>query len=224
MNNLGARGAWWRLAATVAAVACSPSSDEVSRIVVMPGSVLVAVGDTVLLRAEVRDRLDHATGAVPEAWASADSAVATVSPGGVVMAHGKGTTAITASLGHHVGNAAIDVVAESADLPSLSRDVQPILSANCALSGRHVGPMPSGGLNLVEGATFESTVNVAAAEFSSAIRVVPYYPHFSFLLRELQREARGIPPNMPHVHRDVAFTQEEMHVIRAWIRAGARNN
>lgn len=217
-------GASWRLAATLAAAACTPSSDEVSRVVILPRSALVAVGDTVLLHAEVRDRLDHATGAAPETWASANSAVATVSPGGVVVARGKGTTAITASLADHVGSAAVDVVAESADLPSLSRDVQPILSAKCAQSGCHVGPAPTGGMNLADGATFESTVNVAAAEFSHLTRVVSYHPDLSFLLRELQREAREIPPNIPHVHRDVAFTQEEMDVIRAWIRAGARNN
>ena len=64
---------------------------------------------------------------------------------------------------------------------SLSADVQPIFTGNCALSGCHAGATPVQGQNLSSGQAFSNIVNVQSNE-SSLLRVAPGDPDASYLV------------------------------------------
>ncbi len=83
----------------VSAVAVSPAADT-----------LVARGDTVRLRAEASDANGHAVAGAEFAWASGDTAVATVDATGLATAAGNGTVTITATSGGASGSASLTVV------------------------------------------------------------------------------------------------------------------
>ena len=108
---------------------------------------------------------------------------------------------------------------------SLSRDVQPIFTANCALSGCHAGTAPVLGQNLSAGLAYASIVNVPAQEAPGYFRVRPLLPDSSYLVHKVEgtpgelggsggRMPLGAPP----------LSAAEIATIRAWIAAGAPNN
>ncbi|WP_420636979.1 Ig-like domain-containing protein [Candidatus Palauibacter sp.] len=70
---------------------------------------LTALGDTVRLRAEVRDQLGRIMNGMVVSWSSGDAAVATVDTSGLVTAAGNGATAIAATAGEASGNATVTV-------------------------------------------------------------------------------------------------------------------
>ena len=110
-------------------------------------------------------------------------------------------------------------------MPALSTAVQPILTANCALSGCHAGTAPEEGMNLSSGQTFSNTVNVAAQQVSSLVRVCPGAPDLSYLVHKLQgtqATVGGSGSRMPL--GATPLSQTEMIVIRMWITTGAANN
>lgn len=90
-----------------------PKGATLDRVVVSPGQLTVAVGDTALLAAE-----GHFTDGTIEpltssaAWSSSDATVATVDPGGMVTAEGPGTAIISAVFEELTGTATV-VVTES---------------------------------------------------------------------------------------------------------------
>jgi len=111
------------------------------------------------------------------------------------------------------------------DSVSLSRDVQPIFSANCALSGCHAGSAPVLGQNLSSGLAYGSIVEVPAQEAPGYFRVRPFFPDSSYLVHKIEgtpealggfgaRMPLGAPP----------LTEEDIATIRSWIAAGAPNN
>ena len=108
---------------------------------------------------------------------------------------------------------------------SLSADVQPIFTGNCALSGCHAAPSPVEGMNLASGQTFSSIVNVRSNE-SSLLRVAPGEPDNSYLVHKIQgtqvTEGGGCCDRMPLERLPLSAAQIE--TIRSWIAAGAENN
>ncbi len=68
---------------------------------------LTALGETVQLRAEVRDQNGQAMAGASLVWASSTTAVATVSASGLVTAAGNGTATITATAGGLSGTATV---------------------------------------------------------------------------------------------------------------------
>ena len=109
--------------------------------------------------------------------------------------------------------------------PTLSADVQPILTANCALSGCHVGSDPQEGQNLSAGQTFSNVVNVASNELPTMDRVEPGQPDSSYLVHKIQGthlQVGGSGDRMPLARSPLS--QTEIDVIRAWIQAGAMAN
>ena len=109
--------------------------------------------------------------------------------------------------------------------PTLSADVQPILTANCALSGCHVGSDPQEGQNLSAGQTFSNVVNVASNELPTMDRVEPGQPDSSYLVHKIQGthlQVGGSGDRMPLARSPLS--QAEIDVIRAWIQAGAMSN
>ncbi|HEX9730177.1 MAG TPA: hypothetical protein VGA37_16905 [Gemmatimonadales bacterium] len=108
----------------------------------------------------------------------------------------------------------------------LSADVQPILTANCALSGCHAaaGGGPAQGLNLSDGLAYAGLVDVDAVE-APMKRVRPFQPDSSYLLHKLNGTAGtvgGIDTRMPLGRAPLSAAQ--IGIIRAWIQDGAQNN
>ena len=107
--------------ATVAwAVACGdggteppappPDPPRPTTVTVTPATAeLASLGETVQLRAEVRDQNGQAMAGASATWASSSASVATVSAAGLVTAAGNGTATITAMAGGVSGTATVTV-------------------------------------------------------------------------------------------------------------------
>lgn len=109
--------------------------------------------------------------------------------------------------------------------PTLSEDVQPILTANCAFSGCHAGASPAQGMSLAAGQTFANTVNVPANQLQTMDRIEPNDPTQSYLVRKIegtQAAAGGSGSRMPL--NAGALSQSDITTIREWVTAGAQNN
>ena len=72
-------------------------------------AALTAVGETVQLRAEVRDQNGQVMAGGAVAWTSSDASVAAVDPSGVVTAVSNGAATVTATAGSVSGSAAVTV-------------------------------------------------------------------------------------------------------------------
>jgi len=108
---------------------------------------------------------------------------------------------------------------------TLSGDVQPIFTANCAFSDCHAGPDAVLGQNLSEGQAYGSIVNVTSQEAPSLKRVLPDFPDSSYLVHKIQGTqgtVGGSGGRMPL--GGTPLTDEQIATIRAWITAGAPNN
>ena len=102
--------------------------------------------------------------------------------------------------------------------------VQPILTANCALSGCHAGASPAQGMNLSLGQAFANIVNVPSNE-SGLLRVKPSEPDSSYLVHKIQgtqSTVGGSGGRMPLGR--AALSQAQIDIIRQWIADGAPNN
>jgi alpha-tubulin suppressor-like RCC1 family protein len=110
-----------RLVATIAAVAAvvldsscaepvTPPSAPIHRIEVSPQRGAIVLGATLQLTATLFDSAGRVIHGGSIAWASVDSAVATVSAQGVVFGVGLGTTTIAGRVDHDTAAAIVDVV------------------------------------------------------------------------------------------------------------------
>ena len=108
---------------------------------------------------------------------------------------------------------------------TLSGDVQPILTTNCALSGCHAGTSPQEGQNLSAGQTFSNVVNVPSNELPTMRRVQPNQPDSSYLVHKIQGthvSVGGTGDRMPQGR--TPLSQSDINVIREWIQNGATAN
>ncbi len=114
---------------------------------------------------------------------------------------------------------------DGGDEVTLSQDVQPIFTGNCALTGCHAGSDPKEGMSLGEGLAFSNVVNVAARQLLSMNRVTPNQPDNSYLVHKVQdthMAAGGSGSRMPE--GQPPLSQSDIDLIRAWIQAGALPN
>jgi hypothetical protein len=114
---------------------------------------------------------------------------------------------------------------DGGDEVTLSGDVQPIFTGNCALTGCHAGSDPQEGMSLGEGLAFSNVVNVAARQLLSMNRVTPNQPDNSYLVHKVQdthMAAGGSGSRMPE--GQPPLSQSDIDLIRAWIQAGAQPN
>jgi mono/diheme cytochrome c family protein len=119
----------------------------------------------------------------------------------------------------------IGTVLPPADTVTLSGDVQPIFTANCAFSGCHAGNTPALGQNLSAGQAYGSIVNVPSQEAPDLFRVHPSFPDSSYLVHKIQGtqgSVGGSGGRMPL--GGAALSADDIATIRAWISAGALNN
>ena len=100
-----------------------PDPPRATTVTVSPTTAELDVGETVQLRAEVRDQNSNVMVGAVVIWTSSTGSVATVDASGQVTGVGEGTATITASSGSAQGTAAITVV--SVPEPVASVEVSP---------------------------------------------------------------------------------------------------
>ena len=100
-----------------------PDPPRATTVTVSPTTAELDVGETVQLRAEVRDQNSNVMVGAVVIWTSSAGSVATVDASGLVTGVGEGTATITASSGSAQGTAAITVV--SVPEPVASVEVSP---------------------------------------------------------------------------------------------------
>ena len=111
------------------------------------------------------------------------------------------------------------------DSISLARDVQPIFTANCALSGCHAGTAPVLGQNLAAGLAYGTIVEVPAQEAPGHFRVRPFFPDSSYLVRKIEGTQTLLGGSGARMPLGAApLTAQEIATIRSWISVGAPNN
>lgn len=109
--------------------------------------------------------------------------------------------------------------------PSLSVDVQPILTANCAFSGCHGGTAPAQNQNLSAGQTFANVVNVPANEAPVLMRIRPNQPDSSYLVHKIQGTQASVGGSGGRMPLGGApLSAGEIQTIRDWVAAGAPDN
>jgi hypothetical protein len=106
---------------------------------------------------------------------------------------------------------------------SFAANIQGIFTYNCAVVGCHVPGNPPAGLVLAAGFAFAQTVNVAAAESPSLMRITPSAPDTSYLYQKvLGTASRGT--QMPAPATGNVLTDLDKDRIRRWIANGAMQN
>ncbi|MFZ1081310.1 MAG: hypothetical protein WAO19_05220 [Candidatus Kryptoniota bacterium] len=106
---------------------------------------------------------------------------------------------------------------------NFSSQVQPIFTANCALSGCHAGSSPQQGQNLSAGQAYSNIVSVRSAEAPSFFRVNPSNSDSSYLYMKITGDPRiGNTARMPYGKSPLGAS--DIQTIKNWIDQGALNN
>lgn len=104
---------------------------------------------------------------------------------------------------------------------SFSKQIQPIFTANCALSGCHAGANPQDGMSLETGKAYANIVNQPNIEYGNYLIVEPYYADSSYLYFKIT----GNPiagPRMPYGKSPLPDSL--IQGIKDWINQGAKDN
>ena len=96
---------------------------------------------------------------------------------------------------------------------SYSAQIQPVFTDNCALSGCHMGPAPTGGLRLM------SYTHVMNGGVSGPV-IIPFEPDSSLLIKRIEGT---ITPRMPF-NGPPYLPDSTIQLIRTWIAQGAQDN
>ncbi len=114
-----------------------------------------------------------------------------------------------------------DTAKRSSDNISFNKDIQPILTKNCAVEECHVAPKPTKRLILSEGLAYINIVDVVSREYSKKKIVAPGNLELSYLYDKLTgNQAEG--DRMPSGKK--ALPKEQIELIKKWILAGAPND
>lgn len=105
---------------------------------------------------------------------------------------------------------------------SFASQVQPIFTANCALSGCHAGSSPQQGQNLTAGDAYSYTVNITSHEEPAYKRVDPFNADSSYLYLKITGSPLISGVRMPY--NKPALSQSDIQTIQQWINQGAKNN
>lgn len=108
--------------------------------------------------------------------------------------------------------------------PTLSGDVQPILTKRCSIGGCHSLATRQGELALSNGATYGELVNRPARLRTGATLVVPFRADSSWLIAMLDEDPtrRGGLARMPLA--SAPLTPSQLRTIVNWINRGAPND
>jgi hypothetical protein len=105
---------------------------------------------------------------------------------------------------------------------TLASQVQPIFTANCALSGCHAGSGAQQGMDLTAGNAYSNIVDVASREKPGYKRVDPSNPDSSYLYLKITGSNLISGARMPFNRG--ALSQSDIQTIQQWISQGAKNN
>ena len=112
--------------------------------------------------------------------------------------------------------------ADSAPATTLSKSVQPILTASCAGAQCHGATPPKAGLNLTSGKAHAALVGVASKQCSTLKLVQASDASKSYLVQKI--EGSGGCFKMKKMPIGGSLTAAQVSTIKAWITAGAKNN
>ena len=93
----------------------------------------------------------------------------------------------------------------------------------CTNCHTNVGRNPSGGLNLINGISYSSLINVASTGKPGAVRVIPGDPDNSYIIHKLLGSSDIVGVRMPRGNGPY-LTDGQIAVIKRWIAVGAPNN
>lgn len=185
--------------------------------VVMSATAVTLLEDFMIqLTADPQDANGNTVAGASVTWGTSDGSVATVNSSGLVTGGVSGMATITATSDGVQGSTAVTV-----ETVTLSFHVQPIFSANCALSGCHAGSNPAEMQNLSTGQTFLNVVNVPSQEVPALMRVLPGQPNSSYLVHKIEG-TQAVGDRMPQGGQPLSANQ--IAIIRSWITKGALNN
>jgi len=112
-------------------------------------------------------------------------------------------------------------------LSSIQREIFNVTDASgrvsCTPCHTNAGRSPAGGLNLLDGASYQALVGVASTGKSGAIRVVPGNADNSYLLKKLLGSPDIAGVRMPRSNGPY-LTEGQISIIRRWIELGAKND
>lgn len=109
---------------------------------------------------------------------------------------------------------------DPADRAHLSVIQKEILTPSCALSSCHGGSSPAQGLDLREGKSYASLVNVASKLQEGTMRVVPGNAQESLLYQVITGTATDVQ-QMPIGSK---LDPEDIQAIQLWIEEGAKDD
>lgn len=102
--------------------------------------------------------------------------------------------------------------------PTLTAEIQPILTTSCALVNCHTGD-GAGALNLDAGSSFSEIVNVPSSQVTD-LRVKPGDPPLSYLFEKIISDRPRVGDRMPIGN---VLDPLDVEAIRQWIAGGAEN-
>ncbi len=109
---------------------------------------------------------------------------------------------------------------------SFSSQVQPILTANCALPACHAGPITSPVAIheiLLPDSAYANIVDVRSEEKPQYYRVMPFFSDSSSLYMKITGDSR-ISPYARMPFGKAPLPSSDINVIKAWIDQGAKTN
>ena len=93
----------------------------------------------------------------------------------------------------------------------------------CIQCHTNVGRNPSGGLNLLEGVSYQALVGVPSSGKPGATRVVPGNPDGSYIIHKVEGRSDIVGVRMPRGNGPF-LTEGQIRIIRRWIELGAKND
>ena len=158
------------------------------------------------------------------AWSSTTSS-ATVDANGVVHAGATAGATFIKAVSGSAKDSALVIIVPAANATTLSGNVQPLFSVNCATCHDGAGTSLPGVQDLRDLHSFNSIVNKPAIQ-SALKRVLPSVPDSSYLVHKIQGSQVLPPANGSGVRMPVGATlsQSQINTIRNWILQGAKNN
>ena len=113
---------------------------------------------------------------------------------------------------------------------SFANNIQPIFNRSCALAGCHVGPVPTGPVDLSVGQAYGQIVNVKSAQQPNLKRILPGKPDQSYIIRKIEGgpNIAGVfmPQGCPGAPLNGArcLSADDIAAIRQWVTECALNN
>lgn len=101
---------------------------------------------------------------------------------------------------------------------TFSRVVREVFVPSCALAGCHAPPAPQAGLSLQPGEAYANLVNKPATQRPELVRVAPFDPDSSYLVKKLRGDPDIVGSPMP---LSGTLSGEARQLVIDWVRRGA---